>query len=162
MRAGASPWSFLQGQMGHTVLAAESPALPGSPDLHERIPSAHTSHFWQVLGLPCTCHRGCMNRQSYKLWIYFWKEWGLGHGFSSKATHTVGMWLLSSSRSFQSLPHSHREYKSQMQERRQWWPPLEIKQWERVHVTSQIINPALNFLLLHSLMRNLSPGSRCS
>lgn len=103
-----------------------------------------------MLGLPCTCHRGCTNRQSYKGWIYFWKEWGLEHGFSSKATPIVWIRSLSSSSSLQSLPHSHREYKPQMQERRQWWPPLEIKQWERARVTSQIINPALNLLLLCS------------
>lgn len=67
------------------------------------------------------------------------------HGFSSKATPIVWIRSLSSSSNFQPLPHSYREYKSQMQERRQWWPPLEIKQWERARVTSQIINPALNF-----------------
>lgn len=130
--------------------------------LHQSIPLVHTSHFWQVLGLPCTCHRGCTNRQSYKLWIYLGKEWGSGHGFSSKATHTVWIRLPSSSSNLQSLPRSHREYKSQMQERRQWWPLLEIKQWERAHVTSQIINPPLNLLPVCSLMKNLSSGSHCS
>lgn len=138
--------------------------LPSRSALHPSISLVHTSHLWQVLGLPCTCHRGCMNRQSYKLWIYFWKESGLGHGFSSKATHTVR----SSSSNLQSLPHSHREHESQnlerskAQERRQWWPPLEIQQWERARVTIQIMNPALNLLPLCSLMRNLSSGSRCS
>lgn len=33
MKAGACAWSFPQGRMGHAVLAAETPALPGSPHL---------------------------------------------------------------------------------------------------------------------------------
>lgn len=75
---------------------------------HKRISLVHTPHFWQVLGLLCTCHtyNQTMNRQSYKLWVYFWKEWGLGHAFRDKTTHTIA-WIcwLSSPSNFQSLPH---------------------------------------------------------
>lgn len=78
MRAGACPWSFLQGQMGHTVLAAETPALPGSPDPHESSHLAHSSHFWQVLGLPCTCHRGCRNNPINSGLVFARNEaWGM-------------------------------------------------------------------------------------
>lgn len=155
MKAGASPWSFPQGWMGHTVLAAESPALPGSPH-----PLYVKAFLWFIPHISGKCWaylaratEGVQTGNPINSGFILGRNEAWDMVSAVKQLTQSGSGCCPPQATSSPFPIHTGNIKSQMQERRQWWPLLEIKQWERAHATSQIINPALILLLVCSLMK---------